>query len=46
METVTSSMLAHKAGVESYVFEGIPKIAGFAPVKLNGWSVAVTSTNG
>ncbi len=42
MEVITSSMLAHKAGVESYVYDGIPKIAGFAPVKLNGWSVAVT----
>ena len=42
MEAIVSSMLAHKAGVESYIFDGIPKIAGFAPVKLNGWSVAVT----
>jgi len=42
MEVVASSMMAHKAGVESYVFDGIPKIAGFAPVGLNGWSVAIT----
>ncbi|MFZ0928624.1 MAG: cache domain-containing protein, partial [Syntrophobacteraceae bacterium] len=42
MEAVSSSMLANKVGVESYVFDGIPKIAGFAPVKLSGWSVAVT----
>lgn len=42
MEAITSSMLAHKTGVESYVFEGIEKIAGFAPVGLTGWSVALT----
>ncbi len=42
MEAIVSSMLAHKTGVESYIFEGIPKIAGFAPVKLTGWSVAIT----
>ena len=35
-------MLAHKAGVGSYVYDGIPKIAGFAPVGLSGWSVAVS----
>ncbi|HOV86929.1 MAG TPA: methyl-accepting chemotaxis protein [Syntrophobacteraceae bacterium] len=42
MESIVSNMLAQKAGVESYVFEGIPKIAGYAPVGLTGWSVAVT----
>jgi methyl-accepting chemotaxis protein len=42
MEVVVSNMVAHKAGVEPYVFEGIPKIAGYAPVGLTGWSVAVT----
>ncbi|MGA2404111.1 MAG: methyl-accepting chemotaxis protein, partial [Syntrophobacteraceae bacterium] len=42
MEAVVSGMLAHKAGVDSYIFEGLQKIAGFAPVELTGWSVAVT----
>ncbi|MGA2936512.1 MAG: methyl-accepting chemotaxis protein [Syntrophobacteraceae bacterium] len=42
MEAVASRMLAHKAGVGSYVYDGIPKIAGFAPVGLSGWSVAVS----
>ena len=42
MEAITSSMLAHKAGVESYVFEGISKISGFAPVGITGWSVGAT----
>jgi methyl-accepting chemotaxis protein len=42
MEAIAANMLAHRAGVDSYVFEGIPKIAGYAPVGLTGWSVAVT----
>ncbi|MGV8073849.1 MAG: methyl-accepting chemotaxis protein [Syntrophobacteraceae bacterium] len=42
MESIISSMLALNAGVDSYVFEGIHKIAGFAPVSLTGWSVALT----
>ena len=42
MEAIVNSMLAHKTGVETYVFEGIPKIAGFAPVGLTGWSVATS----
>ena len=42
MESIMTRMLAGKRGVESYVFEGIDKIAGFAPVGLNGWSIGVT----
>ncbi len=42
MESIVSRMLAHNTGVESYVFEGIPKIAGFAPVALTGWSIGTT----
>lgn len=42
MEDITSSMLANQTGVGSYVFDGIEKIAGYAPVKLTGWSVGVT----
>ena len=45
MEAITSAMLAHKTGVEGYVFEGIEKIAGFAPVTLTGWSVALTQNS-
>lgn len=44
METIAGQMLAHKSGVEPYVFEGISKIAGFAPVPLTGWSVATTQS--
>jgi methyl-accepting chemotaxis protein len=42
MEAIMSNMLGHNTGVEAYVFEGIPKIAGFAPVALTGWSIGTT----
>ncbi len=42
METVSSKMTAGQSGVEAYVFEGIPKTCGYAPVELTGWSVALT----
>ncbi len=42
MEGVSKKMLAGESGVASYVFEGIPKLAGFAPVPLTGWSVCLT----
>ena len=42
METIMGDMLAHKDGVGSYVFEGIHKIAGYAPVDVTGWSIGVT----
>jgi len=41
MESINSQMLAGKSGVESYVFNGIHKIGGFAPVGINGWSINV-----
>ncbi len=42
MDGITRQMMAGKAGVESYVFKGVSKIAGFAPVAQTGWSVSVT----
>jgi len=42
MEKISSQMIAQKAGVEEYLFEGIRKIAGYAPVGLTGWSVVLT----
>jgi methyl-accepting chemotaxis protein len=41
MESITAKMLSHQTGVETYTFEGIEKIAVFAPVELTGWSVCV-----
>jgi methyl-accepting chemotaxis protein len=42
MKSIMDKMLGHQTGVDSYIFEGIDKIAGFAPVDLTGWSIGVT----
>ena len=42
MESITREMVAGSLGAESYVYKGIDKVAGFAPVKLKGWSIAAT----
>jgi len=42
MEAITERMMAHQSGVEAYVFKGISKIAGFAPVEMTGWSIGTT----
>ena len=42
MEDVSKKMMAGESGVSSYVFQGVPKTAGFAPVKSTGWSVGLT----
>jgi methyl-accepting chemotaxis protein len=42
MESIAKKMTAGERGVEAYVFQGVAKTAGFAPVKATGWSVAVT----
>jgi methyl-accepting chemotaxis protein len=42
MEAITKAMMAGSTGVESYSFQNVDKIAGYAPVSLTGWSVAAT----
>jgi methyl-accepting chemotaxis protein len=42
MEQIVAAMLAQKAGVEEYVFKGVAKISGFAPVASRDWSVGMT----
>ena len=42
METINKKMLAGESGVAEYTFQGIDKIAGFAPVGINGWSIGAT----
>jgi methyl-accepting chemotaxis protein len=42
MKSITDKMLGRQTGVDAYIFEGIEKIAGFAPVDLTGWSMGVT----
>ncbi len=41
MENLAKRMIAGESGVESYVFQKVPKTAGFAPVKATGWSVCL-----
>ncbi|BBO90231.1 methyl-accepting chemotaxis protein [Desulfosarcina ovata] len=42
MNVINKKMIAGETGVEEYVFNGIHKIAGFAPVSINGWSISAT----
>jgi methyl-accepting chemotaxis protein len=42
MQAIMSKMLSGQSGSESYVFTGVSKIAGFAPVELTGWAVGIT----
>jgi len=42
MKEVARQMLARKTGVHDYEFDGVRKIAGFAPVISTGWSICVT----
>nr|WP_321464484.1 methyl-accepting chemotaxis protein [uncultured Desulfobulbus sp.] len=42
MEDITRAMVSGSTGAESYVFKGTDKVAGYAPVKLKGWSIAAT----
>ncbi len=42
MEEITRKMLDQQSGVERYFFDSMFKIAGYAAVGVNGWTVAVT----
>lgn len=42
MKTINTKMMDGESGVERYTFKGVDKIAGFAPVKFNGWSICAT----
>jgi methyl-accepting chemotaxis protein len=42
MEEVSVKMLSGQAGVSGYVYKGVTKVCGFAPIKLAKWSVAFT----
>ncbi|MGO9137836.1 MAG: methyl-accepting chemotaxis protein [Syntrophales bacterium] len=42
MKDVTGRMIAGQTGHESYTFQGVRKVAGYAPVPLANWYVAVT----
>ena len=42
MAAITGAMVAGGQGSQNYVFQGKAKIAGYAPVTLKGWSIAIT----
>ncbi len=42
MKEIVVKMLKSETGAEPYVFKGVKKIAGYAPVKSAEWSVCVT----
>lgn len=42
MADITGRMLSGETGIEAYTFKGVDKLAGYGPVGINGWSVAVT----
>ena len=42
MKELAQQMIEGKAGVAHYVFKGVAKKAGFAPVTSTGWSVMLT----
>ncbi len=42
MEHLAERIKARKAGVGKYLFAGTEKMAGFAPVEMGGWSIAIT----
>jgi methyl-accepting chemotaxis protein len=41
MKDFATKMVAGKTDSESYVFKGVKKLAGFAPVPLTGWSIGI-----
>ncbi len=42
MAGITKAMVSGGQGAQNYIFQGVPKIAGYAPVALKGWSIAIT----
>ncbi|MCP4745269.1 MAG: methyl-accepting chemotaxis protein [Desulfobacteraceae bacterium] len=42
MTSIINKMMAGETGMEPYNFEGLDKVAGFAPVGINGWSIGAT----
>jgi methyl-accepting chemotaxis protein len=42
MDDIMNKMLAGQSGVEAYVFQGVPKICGFAPIPAANWALGAT----
>ncbi|WP_020610846.1 HAMP domain-containing methyl-accepting chemotaxis protein [Sediminispirochaeta bajacaliforniensis] len=45
MEQIAGEMANGESGIDEYSFEGETKTAGFAPIKLTNWSIALTLSN-
>jgi methyl-accepting chemotaxis protein len=42
MEQISDNMTSLRSGVMDYMYKGVQKIGGYAPVKIAGWSISVT----
>ena len=42
LEELADKMTSQQTGTEEYTYRGIRKVAGFTPIELAGWSIAVT----
>jgi methyl-accepting chemotaxis protein len=42
MKEFMARLLAQNAGAEDYVFKGVRKICGYAPIALTGWGIGAT----
>jgi methyl-accepting chemotaxis protein len=45
MKEVTGKMMAGQTGSELYTFQGVKKVAGYAPAPLANWFIAVTQNH-
>jgi methyl-accepting chemotaxis protein len=44
MKSFVEKMISGQSGVEQYTYKGVTKLAGFAPVPINGWSIGVSES--
>ncbi len=42
LEAISSQLLSGKTGVAEYVYKGVKKISGFAPIPIASWAIGVT----
>ena len=42
MEDISKSILAGEKGLKTYSYKGVPKVSGYAPVPISGWSLVAT----
>ena len=45
MEVITDRFLRGESGIQSYIYNGVPKTAGFAEVPETGWGVFLSVTD-